>query len=153
MRKLLIPLLAVGAAVLSAAPAGAEPPEHNVVIAKDVVAMVPAPTDCPGPAAYVIIEFNLQRHLNFTNDTFHVTTRQAGTWTAFNAADEMTASGHFVNGFSDQGPGFPKESFTSVLQSTGRSVAGNPVRIHVLQHITINANGDVTSEFANVGCG
>ena len=152
MRKLLIPLLAVGAAALSAAPSHAEPPAHNKVIAKDVVAVIPAPTDCPGPAAYVVLEFNLQVHETFTDETFHRTVRRTGTWTAFNAANEMTASGHFVNGFSEQAPGFPKYAVTDLLQSTGRSVSGDRVRIHALQHITINANDDVTVEFAKVGC-
>ena len=153
MRKLLIPLLAVGAAALSAAPSHAEPPVHNKVIAKDVVAVIAAPTDCPGPAAYVVLEFNLQVTETYTDETFHVTVRRTGTWTAFNAANEMTASGHFVNGFSEQGPGLPIYAVTDLIQSTGRSVSGDLVRIHVLQHITINANDDVTVAFANVGCG
>jgi hypothetical protein len=152
MRKLLILLLAVGAVALSA-PAHAEPPVHDKVIAKDVVAVLPAPTDCPGPAAYVVIEFNLQVHGTFTNETFHVTVRRTGTWTAFSAADEVTASGHFVNGFSDQGPGFPVLASTSLLQSTGRSVSGELVRLHVVEHITVNANDEVTANFSKVGCG
>jgi hypothetical protein len=153
MRKLLIPLLAVGAVALSAIPAHAEPPVHDKVIAKDVVAVVPAPTDCPGPAAYVVIEFNLQISGTFTDETFHVTVRRTGTWTAFNAADEMIASGHFVNGFSEQGPGFPVYTTTSLLQSTGRSVSGELVRLNVVEHITVNANDEVTAVFSNVGCG
>ena len=152
MRKLLISVLAVGAVALSAVPAHAEPPVHDMVIAKDVVAVVPAPTNCPGPAAYVVIQFNLQSHLTFTDDTFHMTVRQTGTWTAFDAADEMTASGHFVNGFNEQGPGFPVYTFTSLLQSTGRSVSGEQVRIHAVEHVTVNANDQVTADFSKVGC-
>ena len=120
MRKLLIPLLAVGAAALSAAPAGAEAPEHDMVIAKDVVVVLPAPDDCgPSPAAYLVITFNQQFRATFTDDTFHVTGRQTGTWSAFNAADELRASGHFVSGFSEQSPGGATYSFTNLLQSTG----------------------------------
>jgi hypothetical protein len=153
MRRVLI----TGAAtVLSlaivATPAHAEPPVHNSFVAKDVSATVPPPAECPGTATTIDIVYNEQFHAIFTAETFHVTDTLTGTWVSRDAGGAMLASGHFVTRLSDQGPGFPTFVHTDLLNATGKTVDGDPVRVHVLRHLTITPSGETSTEFERISC-
>ena len=69
------------------------------------------------------------------------------------ARPRPSPGGHFTTTPSDQGPGFPTETFTNVINATGTATDGSQVRIHIAQHFTVTPAGDVTVDFANVSCG
>jgi hypothetical protein len=134
--------------------ADASPPEHVKNVVKDVAVTIPPLAECPaGDAASIDLLFTDIFHLRFTEDTFHVNETQTGTFIARSATGEELSSGHFTTTFSDQGPGFPKESFTNHINATGRTTDGAPIRIHLAEHFTINANGDVTVDRVTASCG
>ncbi|HKA82716.1 MAG TPA: hypothetical protein VKD21_02570 [Acidimicrobiales bacterium] len=144
---------AVATGLAGYAPANAEPPTHDKSIVKDVEATIPPLAECPaGNAASIDLVFHDIFHLHFTDTTFHVTATQTGTFVTRSATGDELASGHFTTTLSDQGPGFPKESFTSHINATGKATDGTQVRIHIAQHFTINANGDVTVDRFTAGC-
>jgi len=160
MRNLLVSAVLAGAAIggvgatVSAAPAGASPPTHERSVVKNVEVTIPPLTECPGgPGASIDLLFTDIFHLNFTEDTFHVGGTQTGTFVVRSATGEAIASGHFTTTFSDQGPGFPTEAFTSNVISTGRAADGTRLRIHLTQHFTITPNGDVTVDRITASCG
>jgi hypothetical protein len=154
-----IAIAALAAAVASGlagfAPADASPPTHDKSVVKDVAITIPGLTDCPGPVPNTTLDlvFTDIFHLQFTEDTFHVGGTQTGTFTVRNSAGDAIASGHFTTNLSDQGPGFPTETFSNHLIATGRAADGTRINIHITQHITITPNGDVTVDRVDVSCG
>jgi hypothetical protein len=154
-----IAIAALAAAVVSCvagfAPADASPPTHEKSVVKNVELTIPQLAECPGPVPGTSIDlvFTDIFHLIFTDDTFHVGGTQTGTFVVRSATGEPLASGHFTGTFSDQGPGFPTEAFTSHLNATGKAADGTRVRIHLAQHFTITPNGDVTVDRVTASCG
>ncbi len=153
MRRTLIATAAVLTFGLTAIPAHAEVPVHDMTIAKHVTQTIAPLPECPeAPTASVDLEFNLQAHFTGTSETFHYTQTSAGSWIARDAAGAETASGHFVATTSSDGPGFPTYLETDVTKATGRSVDGQVVNIRLLYHVTVTPDGDVVVEFFNVDC-
>jgi hypothetical protein len=152
-----IAALAAAVAICMAgfAPADASPPTHEKSVVKDVAVTIPPLTECPGPVPGTSIDlvFTDIFHLIFTEDTFHVGGTQTGTFVVRSATGEVLASGHFTTTFSDQGPGFPTEAFTSHVIATGTAADGTRVQIHLTQHFTVTPNGDVTVDRITASCG
>ena len=93
MRRLLTFGFVAALGVAVATPAHAEPPVHDVVVAKDVAVTVAPPTECPATAATIDIVFNQQFHLIFTDDgTFHLTETLSGTWQSRDPSGALLAS-------------------------------------------------------------
>jgi hypothetical protein len=137
------------------APADASPPTHEKSVVKNVEVTIPQLAECPGPdpTATIDLVFTDIFHLIFTEDTFHVGGTQTGTFVVRSATGEALASGHFTTTFSDQGPGFPTQAFTSHVNATGKAADGTRIRIHLAQHFTVTPNGDVTVDRITASCG
>ena len=121
---------------------------------KNVAVTIPALAECPGPGIPSIdLVFTDIFHLQFTEDTFHVGGTQTGRFVVRSATGAALASGHFTTTFSDQGPGFPTEAFTSHVNAIGKAADGTRVRIHLAQHFTVTPNGDVTVDRVTASCG
>jgi hypothetical protein len=146
---------AVATCVAGFAPADAAPPTHEKSVVKDIAVTIPPLAECPGPVPGTSIDlvFTDIFHLIFTEDTFHVGGTQTGTFVVRSATGEAIASGHFTATFSDQGPGFPTEAFTSHVNVSGEAADGTTVRIHLAQHFTVTPSGDVTVERITASCG
>lgn len=125
--------------------------ERNII--KDGTATIPPLVECPAPDTTSIdLAFHDAFHLTFTDATFHVTETQTGTFTSRSATGDATGTGHFTTTFSDQGPGFPTESLTSVINAIGKAPDGSQIRVHIAQHFTITPAGDVAVDFTKVSC-
>ena len=146
---------AVATCVAGFAPADASPPTHEKSVVKNVAVTIPPLAECPGPIPGTSIDlvFTDIFHATFTEDTFHVGGTQTGTFVVRSATGEALASGHFTATFSDQGPGFPTEAFTSHVNVSGRAADGTLVQIHLAQHFTVTPNGDVTVDRITASCG
>jgi hypothetical protein len=156
-RRIAIAALAAAVATGMAgfAPADASPPTHDKTVVKNVELTIPALAECPGPVPGTSIDlvFTDIFHLIFTDDTFHVGGTQTGTFVVRSSTGDALASGRFTSTFSDQGPGFPTQAFTSHLSATGKAADGTRVNIHLAQHFTITPNGDVTVDRVTASCG
>jgi hypothetical protein len=146
---------AVAGGLAGFAPADASPPTHDKSVVKNVEVTIPGLAECPGPNPDTSIDlvFTDIFHLQFTEDTFHVGGTQTGRFVVRSATGDPLASGHFTTTFSDQGPGFPKETFSNHVNATGRSTDGTRINIHIAQHFTITPNGDVTVDRVTANCG
>lgn len=145
-----------GAAVtctVGVASAAASPPTHERSVVRDIAETIPPLDECPGIGPSIDIVFTDIFHSQFTDNTFHVGGTQIGTFVVRSATGDALASGHFTTTFSNQGPGFPTLTFTDQTIATGRAVDGTQVRIHLTQHITVTANGEVTVDRITVSCG
>jgi hypothetical protein len=155
-RRIAIAALAAAVATCMAgfAPADASPPTHEKSVIKDVAVTIPPLTECPGPVPDTSIDllFTDIFHLQFTEDTFHVGGTQTGTFVVRSATGEAIASGHFTTTFSDQGPGFPTETFSNHVNISGKTADGTRINIHLTQHFTITPNGDVTVDRVTASC-
>jgi hypothetical protein len=152
MHRLLLFIALLAGVVGLSTPAWAEPSVHFVEITKDGTATVPAPPECTAGASTVDLVFNEQVHANFTLTTFHITETMTGTFTSHTAGGDVVATGHFVNTSSNQGPGAPKQTFTSVLNANGRTSDGSHLTLHILEHFTVTPDGQVTVGFERVDC-
>jgi hypothetical protein len=147
-------LAAVVAVGVGAVPAHAVPATHEKIVIKDGTATIPPLTECPANGtASIDLAFHDVFHLTFTDTTFHVHETQTGTFTSRSQTGAVLATGHFTNSFSNQGPGFPKETFTSVINANGKATDGSQVHVHIAQHFTITPAGDVTVSFTKISCG
>jgi hypothetical protein len=145
---------AVATCMAGFAPADASPPTHEKSVVKNVEVTIPPLAECPAPGtASIDLVFTDIFHMIFTDDTFHVGGTQTGTFVARSATGEALASGHFTTTFSDQGPGFPTEAFTSHVIATGKAADGTRVQIHLTQHFTVTPSGDVTVDRVTASCG
>ena len=156
LRRITIAALAatVVTGVAGFAPAGASPPTHEKSVVKDISGHHSFARRVPGaPGTSIDLLFTDIFHLIFTEDTFHVGGTQTGTFVVRSATGEALASGRFTTTFSDQGPGFPTEAFTSNVVATGRAEDGTHVQIHISQHFTVTPNGDVTVDRITASCG
>jgi hypothetical protein len=156
MRRILFTTAILTAVICMVAPAGAAPPQHDSSVTKNIAVTIPPLDQCPTNGATSIdLVFSEQLHLVFTDNpggTFHFTNTQTGTFTVRGSGDEALATGHFVNTVHDQGPGFPTEAFTSVINAVGKSSDGSLTSIHISNHFTITPNGVVASEFEQISC-
>lgn len=122
--------------------AHAEPPGHSQVIAKDVVSVLPPLEQCPGDGTALTLVYNYQEHWTYSSDTFHLTWTMAGTWQT-----AAGGSGHFVSNSTQTAPGFPIYIESDNINATGTAPDGTRLNLHIQTHVTINANGEVTSSF------
>jgi hypothetical protein len=153
MRRILFTTVMVAAVVCLVTPAGAAPPEHFSSVTKNIAVTIPPLDQCPTNGATSIdLVFSEQFHNVFTDSTFHFTNTQTGTFTVRGGGGEALASGHFVNTVHDQGPGFPTEAFTSVINAVGTASDGSLTSVHILNHFTVTPTGVVASEFEQVSC-
>jgi hypothetical protein len=156
-RRIAIAALAAAVATGMAgfAPADASPPTHEKSVVKDVAVTIPQLAECPGPdpTATIDLLFTDIFHLQFTEETFHVGGTQTGTFVVRSTTGAVLASGHFTTTFSDQGPGFPTETFSNHVNISGRTADGTRINIHLTQHFTITPNGDVTVDRVTASCG
>jgi hypothetical protein len=153
MRRTLFMTAMLAAVICMAAPAGAAPPQHDSSVTKNIAVTIPPLAQCPANGATSIdLVFSEQFHVVFTDSTFHFTNTQTGTFTVRGSGGEALASGHFVNTVHDQGPGFPTEAFTSVINAVGRTSDGSLTSVHILNHFTVTPNGVVASGFEQISC-
>ncbi len=75
-----------------------------------------------------------------------------GTFTTRGPGGVVLATGHFVTTRSDQGLGFPKESFTSVINAIGTASDGSHTTVHILEHFTVTPDGQLAVGFERVDC-
>ena len=146
---------AVALCMAGFAPADAAPPTHEKSVVKNVEVTIPQLAECPGPdpAATIDLVFTDIFHLQFTEDTFHVGGTQTGTFVVRSTTGVILATGHFTTTFSDQGPGFPTETFSNHVNVSGKAADGTRINIHLTQHFTITPNGDVTVDRITANCG
>src|SRR5262249_50327559 len=143
----------VSAVLWSAVAAWGTPPTHDMSITKDGTDTIGPLSQCPaGAATSIDLAFREQFHLTFTDSTFHLTNTTTGTFTGRAADGSVVSTGHFTNTVHDQGPGFPKESFTAVINAHGRAVDGSRVSVHNLDHFTVTPDGTLTVNFEKADC-
>ena len=157
MHRLLLFIALLAGVVGLSTPAWAEPPVHFALIVKDGTATVPAPQGCPTVASTVDLVFNEQIHEHFTFTTngittFHITETMTGTFTSHTAGGDVVATGHFANTSSNQGPGDPRQTFTSVINVNGTTSDGSHLTLHILEHFTVTPDGQVAVGFERVDC-
>ena len=131
---------------------GAGPPTHEMSVTKNNTTTIAPLPQCPVPATSVDLVYTEAMHLIFTDTSFHFTATTTGTLTGRAADGSVVGTGHFTNVLNDQGPGFPKESFTNVINSQVTRVDGTRTTMHILDHITITPDGTMTSAFEKVLC-
>jgi hypothetical protein len=153
MRRILVLLAILAGVVGVTAPAWAEPPAHIGDVTKNnVVTILPLP-QCPaGGATSIDLVFTESFHAVFTSTTFHITDTQTGTFTTRGPNGEALVTGHFVNTMNHQGPGFPSEVFTGLINATGKASDGSRTQVHVLTHLTITPDGQPVVAFQRVNC-
>jgi hypothetical protein len=153
MRRLLVVIAVLWAVAWSSGSAWAAPPTHESTVTKNNTSTIAPLPQCPAPGvASVDLAYSEQTHLIFTDTSFHFTDTSTGTLTARAADGSVVSTGHFVSIVNDQGPGFPRESFTAVVNATITLVNGTRTTVHILDHFTITPDGTVTSAFEKVLC-
>jgi hypothetical protein len=88
------------------------------------------------------------------NGIYHFTSTTNGTTSVVPADPTLLSfTGTFAGSFHENGPAnVPGGEYTNVLNVSGHFSDGTPGTLHQLEHLTINANGDVTVFFSNMGC-
>ena len=154
MRRMLMLIAVVVGLVAVSTTAWAEPPAVHVSdVTKDIsLPGVPTLAQCPGGATTLDLTFKESFHLLLTSTSFHFNDSQTGTFIGRGPSNEVVSTGHFVNLSNRQGPGFPKETFTSVINATGTTTDGSHIQIHILEHLNITPSGDPIVAFERVNC-
>ena len=153
MRRFLIIAAVLAAVAWSAGPVWASPPTHESSVTKNNVNTILPLSQCPaGGATSVDLFYSEQVHLVFTDTWFHFTSTSVGTLTARAADGSVVSTGHFASVTNDQGSGFPKESFTAVVNAPLTRADGSHTTVHILDHFTITPDGTITSGFEKVLC-
>ena len=156
-------ILAAGAAVVgiatlaiggTALPAGAESPTHVMSVTRNITRIDPLLPDCPSAPGAVALRlvFTETFHLQFTDTSFHLADNEEGTFDVLSVTGAVLASGHFTFPFVVQAQFAPVQTVTFIINASGRATDGTTVHVRVAQHVTVNANGDVTSTFSTVSC-
>ncbi len=156
-------ILAAGAAVVgiatlaiggTALPAGAESPTHVMSVTRNITTTGPLLPDCPSAPGAVALRlvFTETFHLQFTDTSFHLADNEEGTFDVLSATGAVLASGHFTFPFVVQAQFAPVQTVTFIINAAGRATDGTTVHVRVAQHVTVNANGDVSSTFSTVSC-
>jgi hypothetical protein len=143
-------LVAVGEVSASAGP----PLVNEIMVTRDVMVVLgPGDTPCPEPGVHHIdLVLHQVTHLTLTETTFHFGDKVSGTFTSIDSSGNVVASGRITNNTSDQGPGFPREAFTAVINATGKRADGSKVMVRIRAHTTIRPDGTVSSDFFRAGC-
>jgi hypothetical protein len=135
--------LAVSVALL--APTAALATETETIHFSDTF-VVSRPNPCTGAGATLTFTFKGVLHITtLDNGTVHVTMMDVGTLTAVpDDPNQPTYSGHFTE------TGTENHNSKSFITSFHRNVVlrgsdGSLLKEHVLVHLTVNANGTVTS--------
>jgi hypothetical protein len=136
-----------GAAVVAPLAPAAQAGERPLVVRdlqRDVALTIPPLSECPsGEVAALDIELQLNLHLVETSSTYHFVLTQVGTFVQRSATGEVLGSGRFTTQDVDQGPGFPTQTLTIRTQATGRTVDGDPIRVHLSTHATVTPSGEL----------
>ena len=143
-------LFAVGAASASAGP----PVVNDTTVTRDfMVTIGPDTTGCPEPGVdHIDLVLHEVFHLTLTDTTFHFGDKITGTFTSIDSLGNVVASGRVTSNVSDQGPGFPREAFTVVLNATGKRVDGSKVMVRIRMHVTVLPDGTLSSDFFRLSC-
>ena len=143
-------LFTVGAVSASAGP----PFVNEITVTRDVMVTIgPEATGCPEPSVdHIDLVLHEVFHLTLTDTTFHFGDKITGTFTSIDSSGNVVASGRITNNASDQGPGFPREAFTAVINATGKRADGSKVMVRIRAHITVRPDGTVSSDFFRAGC-
>ena len=143
-------LFAVGAVSASAGP----PVVNQTTVTRDFMLTVgPDTTGCPlNGVDHIDLVLHEVFHLTLTDTTFHFGDKFTGTFTSVDSLGNVVASGRVTSNTSDQGPGFPREAFTVVLNVTGTNVDGSKVMIRVRVHVTVLPDGTLSSDFSRLSC-
>jgi hypothetical protein len=143
-------LFAVGAVSASAGP----PVVNQTIVTRDTMVTIgPDTTGCPEPGVdHIDLVLHEVFHLTLTDTTFHFGDKISGTFTSIDGSGNVVASGRVTNNVSDQGPGFPREAFTSVINATGKRVDGSKVMVRVRMHVTVRPDGTLSSDFSRLSC-
>ena len=153
MRRLLVVTAVLSAVAWSSGSAWGAPPTHEFSVTKNNTTTIAPLSQCPAPGVVSVdLAFSEQMHLIFNDTSFHFTDTSTGTLTARAADGSVLATGHFASITNDQGSGFPKESFTAVVNAPLTRVDGTRTTVHILDHFTITPDGTVTSAFEKVLC-
>jgi hypothetical protein len=153
MRRLLVVTAVLSAVAWSSGSAWAAPPTHESSVTKNNVNTILPLTQCPaGGATSVDLFYSEQVHLVCTDAWFHFTSTSTGTLIARAPDGSVVSTGHFASVQNDQGSGFPKESFTAVVNAPLRLADGTRTTVHILDHFTITPDGAITSGFEKVVC-
>jgi len=152
MRRIFLLVAMIAGVVGISAPAWAEPPTHEVSVTKNNTLTAPPLAQCPGNAVSIDLVFTESFHLIFTDATFHFSDTLTGTFTSRGSGGEALVTGHFVSTTHDQGPGFPTETFTSVIIASGAASDGSHNVVRILQHFTITPDGQPVVAFERVDC-
>jgi hypothetical protein len=135
--------LAVSAALL--APTAALATETETIHFSDTF-VVSRPNPCTGASATVTLTFKGVLHLTtLDNGTVHVMMMDVGTLTLVpDDPQQPTYSGHFTETGTEN---HNSKSFTTSFHRNVvlRGSDGSMLKEHVLVHLTVNANGTVTS--------
>jgi hypothetical protein len=143
-------LFAVGAVSASAGP----PVFNDTIVTRDFMLTIgPDTTGCPEPGVdHINLVLHEVLHLTFTDTTFHIADKITGTFHSVDSLGNVVASGRVTNNFSDQGPGFPREALTFVVNATGKRVDGSKVMVRVRAHLTVRPDGTFSSDFSRLSC-
>ena len=143
-------LFAVGAVSASAGP----PVVNDTIVIRDLMVTIgPDTTGCPEPGVdHIDLVLHEVFHLMFTDTTFHFGDKVTGTFTSIDSLGNVVASGRVTSNVSDQGPGFPREAFTVVLNATGKRVDGSKVMVRIRMHTTVLPDGTLSSDFFRLSC-
>ena len=143
-------LFAVGAVSASAGP----PLVNDTTVTRDLLVTIgPDTTGCLANGVdHIDLVLHEVFHLAFTDTTFHFGDKFAGTFTSVDSLGKVVASGRITNNASDQGPGFPREAFTVVLNATGKRVDGSRVMVRIQMHVTVLPDGTLSSDFFRLSC-
>jgi hypothetical protein len=135
--------LAVSAALL--APTAALATETETIHFSDTI-VISRPNPCTGAGATLTLTFKGVMHITtLDNGTFHVTMMDVGTLTVVpDDPGQPTYSGHFTETGTEN---HNSKSFTTSFHRNLvlKGSDGSLLKEHVLVHLTVNANGTVTS--------
>ena len=153
MRRILLLIAMLAGIVGVSTPAWAEPPTHFASVTKNNTLTIPPLPQCmPENATSIDLVYAESFHATFTATSFHSSDTLTGTFTIRGPGGEALVTGHFVNTTHDQGPGFPREAFTSVINAIGTASDGSHTTVHILQHLTVTPDGQPVVAFERVNC-
>jgi hypothetical protein len=143
--RLLVWLAGLAASAALLAPTAALATETQTIHFSDTL-VVSRPNPCTGASATVTLNFKGVMHLTtLDNGTVHVMMMDVGTITVVpDDPTQPTYSGHFTETGTEN---HNSKSFTTSFHRNVvlRGSDGSLAKEHVLVHLTVNANGTVTS--------
>ena len=129
----------------------AAPPTTFTVVDKDVVETFRDDVGVCGVPGWVTITYNGVFHATeFSDGRIHFTGTSTGT-VVYAGDNGVTYSGHFTQWFGEH-VNTRNEVGTATFRVNMKGDDGSRLTMHLLGHFTLNANGEVTSEFSNERC-